>query len=743
MNRLRPFAPLLLLAGAIAVVFHRLLLGEVFFWGLPSLQFTPWRVLALDMLGAGQLPLWNALNGAGAPLLANYQSALLYPLHWPGYALPTAWAMSASAVVHLFIAGCGMWAFTGALGANGLGRGVSALAFGLTSYLVARASTYPIVTAAAWLPWLMWAVHALSGPRPARAAFWLTVFAALLLLAGHAQTAWYSLLLAGLYALYRAAALRRGRPLWWAAGAVALAASVAALQLVPTAELLLSSQRGGGVERDFALNFSYAPVRALNLFAPFAFGGPADGTYYTNGVFFEDAVYVGLLPLIAALVALLKWPWCRRAADLLGQAVPFFGAAVLIALLLAMGTYTPVFPFLFDHVPTFDLFQAPVRWHLWTAFGLAALSAIGVTWWVRGGSWSRRSVAFSGAALAVGGVGSLVMTDPSPALAALLRAVVTASALVFAAVVLTLLKPALGKPAARGWSAVVLLIVAVDLIWAGWGLNPTTSARFYDPRPTEAADRAFWPKDALDTVMYDTHLRVDDYRMSPAQIEAYRASGLPNLNVLDGAGLFSNFDPLLVGGHAQYVALLNTEPTDALLRAAGISVVYDGAGALLPVGTDTAPLAWMVRSACFAEGEDAALRLKAADWDPYRQVILAGEGPCDAAEEAPAGAVLSASGDMSSFEVDAVADGWLVVAATDYPDWTAQVDGVTVSIERANLAFRAVPVGAGRHTVTFAYAPAWLLPSALVSLAGVIGLIGVFALARREHRYNANRVKDE
>jgi uncharacterized membrane protein YfhO len=98
---------------------------------------------------------------------------------------------------------------------------------------------------------------------------------------------------------------------------------------------------------------------------------------------------------------------------------------------------------------------------------------------------------------------------------------------------------------------------------------------------------------------------------------------------------------------------------------------------------------------------------------------------------------------MSSFEVDAVADGWLVVAATDYPGWTAQVDGVTVSIERANLAFRAVPVGAGRHTVTFAYAPAWLLPSALVSLAGVIGLIGVFALARREHRYNANRVKDE
>jgi hypothetical protein len=539
------------------------------------------------------------------------------------------------------------------------------------------------------------------------------------------------------YALYRAVTLHRGWPLGWAAGAVALAAAVAALQLVPTAELLLSSQRGSGVERDYALNFSYAPVRALNLFAPFAFGSPADGTYYTNGVFFEDAVYVGLLPLIAALVALLKWPWRRRAADPLARAVAFFGCILLAALLLALGTYTPLFPFLFDHVPTFDLFQAPVRWHLWTVFALAALSAIGVTWWVRGGSWSRRSVAFTGAALAVGVVGSLALTDSSPALAALLRAVVTASALAFAAVVLTLLKPAPGKRSVRGWSAAVLLIVAVDLVWAGWGLNPTTSAEFYDSRPTEATGRAFWPKDVLDAVMYDTHLRVDDYRMTPAQIEAYRTSGLPNLNLLDGASLFNDFDPLLVGGHARFLALLNAQPTDALPRAAGIAGVYDEAGALQPVADSNTPLAWLVTSGCYAEGDDAALRLMAADWNPYQQVILAGEGSCAAPQDTPAGAVQSASDDLTTFEVDVVADGWLVVAATWYPGWTAQVDGAPVSIERANLAFRAVPLTTGRHTVTFDYAPAWLLPSALVSLAGLIGLIAVFALARREHRYNA------
>jgi hypothetical protein len=99
--------PLWILAITLLVVFHRLLLGEVFFWGLPALQFYPWREYAFDLLRQGQLPLWNPYNGAGAPLLANYQSALLYPLNWPGFFLPLAWAMSVTAVLHLFIAGWG------------------------------------------------------------------------------------------------------------------------------------------------------------------------------------------------------------------------------------------------------------------------------------------------------------------------------------------------------------------------------------------------------------------------------------------------------------------------------------------------------------------------------------------------------------------------------------------------------------------------------------------------------------
>src|SRR5690606_32661505 len=134
--------PLLLLAVTLIVVHHRLLLGEVFFWGLPSLQFYPWREYAFSLIREGQLPLWNPFNGAGAPLFANYQSALLYPFNWLGYFLPLAETTSIVNVLHLFIAGWGMWRLTGALGANGIERGVSAFAFGMTNYLVARLGTF-------------------------------------------------------------------------------------------------------------------------------------------------------------------------------------------------------------------------------------------------------------------------------------------------------------------------------------------------------------------------------------------------------------------------------------------------------------------------------------------------------------------------------------------------------------------------------------------------------------------------
>ncbi len=101
-----PFALLIL---AVVALFPGVLAGEVLFWGLPSLQFYPWREFAFEQIAAGHLPAWNPLVGAGAPLLANYQTAVFYPPNWLHLLLPDAHAMSIVAVLHVLWAGLGMW----------------------------------------------------------------------------------------------------------------------------------------------------------------------------------------------------------------------------------------------------------------------------------------------------------------------------------------------------------------------------------------------------------------------------------------------------------------------------------------------------------------------------------------------------------------------------------------------------------------------------------------------------------
>jgi uncharacterized membrane protein YfhO len=54
--------------------------------------------------------------------------------------------------------------------------------------------------------------------------------------------------------------------------------------------------------------------------------------------------------------------------------------------------------------------------------------------------------------------------------------------------------------------------------------------------------------------------------------------------------------------------------------------------------------------------------------------------------------------------------------------WSARVDGRDVAVQRANVAFRAVPAPAGRHRVELRYWPPWLGTGLLVALVTLIAL---------------------
>src|SRR3989338_1627115 len=54
----------------------------------PVRQQYLWRKLAIAQIKKGHLPLWNPYSFSGTPLLANFQSAVFYPLNILYFILP-------------------------------------------------------------------------------------------------------------------------------------------------------------------------------------------------------------------------------------------------------------------------------------------------------------------------------------------------------------------------------------------------------------------------------------------------------------------------------------------------------------------------------------------------------------------------------------------------------------------------------------------------------------------------------
>jgi len=139
-----------------------ILSGRAIFWGTPLTQFIPWWTWAWETIAQGVLPVWNEMLGMGAPLIANYQSALFYPPTWLYFLLYSiggistmAWFQAVIVVLHLSWASFGMALLIRQLRLGILAQVIGGMAFGMSGYLVSRAGFLSINAAVAWLPWII------------------------------------------------------------------------------------------------------------------------------------------------------------------------------------------------------------------------------------------------------------------------------------------------------------------------------------------------------------------------------------------------------------------------------------------------------------------------------------------------------------------------------------------------------------------------------------------------------------
>ena len=368
---------------ALLVIYRRLVVGRVLAGGDLQTYFFPYWTAAARALQRGTLPLWNPYLFAGAPLLANSQAGVFYPLNWPLWLLsgPTldgmARTLHVSVLLHLGLAALTAYVLARRLGAGPWGGAVAGLLYAGGGFLGVHVEHLNQLQGLAWLPlvFLLQERAARWSPSP------VSILAlALILLAGHTQTAFIAavgLLLFHVTHSFDFAfrpgsgqaqdrhairntqhAIRRLLPF-------ALAALIAAAQLLPTFELARFSMRAGGLPWREAVSFSVAPWQLPRALLP---------AYLVTPLLPEGVAYVGIVGLLLAGWGAWR-AWRERRSQRL--ALVALGA---MGLFLALGGYNPFYLLAARlGLPGVAQFRAPARYLALTTLSAAVLAGTSFT----------------------------------------------------------------------------------------------------------------------------------------------------------------------------------------------------------------------------------------------------------------------------------------------------------------------------------------------------------------------------
>ncbi len=598
-----------------------------------------------------------------------------------------------------------------------------------------------------------WAVIAGNGPGVVLAGvLGLALALGIQTLHGHPQVLVYSSALILAFALQQAWALRRWlRLLPWTA-AVALGATVGAAVWWPALLYSGLSSRGAGagsgVAMEVVARYSLAWRDLLSLVWPHAVG--FGGATYWGGV--QVAAYSPYLGIVAVLFALLG---VRRTPDRSGALPLFWWTVLLGAVACSLGaTLGPVFRFLHEHVPFWSKFRSPSYVLVAAVLALALLVARGLaraTAELPAGSGRARRVAFI--VLGALGLAGLALAFPlaghyaesaralRPALEPVAARVAAQwagldlllrSALV--ALALALLSP---THAGRRWTRPALLaLLALDLVSVGVpGLHRATG-------PAAAVEPPGPP--ALARIAGPTGARV--------YVGASRPVVDPRFVARNYAGAYTNFwvswrTRCLTGNHGAFPAawgqVMENQLTryQSVLRAWGVSWFdldrsVPAPGLTRIAGDEHADVyalpgalgrAYAVPLVVTLPDEGAVARAMAhPGFDPAMVAVTTDRSVAGSYPGGSECAIRWVRDDPERLVLETTAPdrAFLVVADSDFPGWSAWVDGSRAQIATTNLLVRGLPLPGGRHRVEMRYETRGMREAVKATRAG----LGVWAL---------------
>lgn len=642
-------------------------------WNADNIEaYFPRRAFATRRIGERDFPLWEPYTAGGTPFFADPQAALFYPPNWPLFLGDAGRGMGWFLFLHFGWAGIGMYLFLRRIGVGRASALFGGAAFMLNGFFVTRTGHPTVVASSSWLPWVLLALDRFWAAPSARRAVAIALPLALSFLAGFPQAFLFIAYLVAALAAARALAARRAPRIGLALLVPLFAFGFAAVQLLPTAELLGQSSREHWSYATL-LSSAHHPAMLARAILPEHFGSPLDGTLRTgeysrgDGYFVQSyiatQIYAGLAPLLLAIAGLVlaRTPWRRRLA--------LVAAATL---LLVYGT--PLLH-LYRLLPGLDVSRVD-RVIVLYMFCAAALASLGLS------EIARRAGPRAGAALVL---------------------------VALAALVADLFPYGMRYNVSHPREA---------LPWDYWEIH------YLDKDHDHAR---FARAGEFGASIYPGNVS--------APLNIPDVQGMNDLPLARWQELFEAIEPgvyarrrlgPLRGPDSFQSPLLDLVGVRRLLFLAprqgkmGIRIVER------PAALERAFV--VPRYEVIADRDARLERLARADFDP-RAVVVLDAPPREWTEGEGTATIHRYDAEQIDVDVDG-SGGGLVLADNWYPGWSATIDGQSVPVMVADHALRVVPIPAGRHRVSFHFRPRSLAVGTAISIAACAAALAIAFAAR-------------
>ncbi len=316
-RRAEEFLPVVIFFGLAVIFFAPIIFqNKTFFDADIGRQYIPWYSFSAEKIKSGQLPLWSHGSENGYPLFAEGETGSLNPfLRILYFLFPANRAFNLIYPLHFFLISFFSYLFMRAFSLSKFASLVGAISFAYGLFFVTKIIHTSIIMSAAWVPLGFYAIHrGLIGRL--RLLFLLPPVIALIFFAGHPQIGLISVLGFSLYA-FLVLGFRLGKRAVLVFMMLVCGLVLASVQIFPLIELAHYSSRPSS-DVNFIFSFSFPVTHLLTFILPDFFGRVTpeafDGSPWYGGSYWEFALYIGLLPFIAAVINIIfskknKFEW--------------------------------------------------------------------------------------------------------------------------------------------------------------------------------------------------------------------------------------------------------------------------------------------------------------------------------------------------------------------------------------------------------------------------------------------------